>query len=88
LGQLSNQAFNVEQTNFATQSMKDTVQTVSAMKTASQALKKEMKNISIDEVEVCVRVCGLWFTGNRLLNRKNVSQLLFFPFFCRICKMI
>jgi len=49
--QMMNQSFNMEQANFAQQSMKDTVVTVSAMKSANVELKKQMKNISIDDVE-------------------------------------
>ena len=41
--QLAGQAFNVEQTNFAIDSVKDTLTTVQAMKTASKTLKKEVK---------------------------------------------
>eukprot|EP01114_Cavostelium_apophysatum_P023874 TRINITY_DN913_c0_g1_i1.p1 TRINITY_DN913_c0_g1~~TRINITY_DN913_c0_g1_i1.p1 ORF type:complete len:209 (+),score=65.95 TRINITY_DN913_c0_g1_i1:141-767(+) len=49
--QLSNQAFNMEQTNFATQSLKDTVTTVAAMKDANVTLKKQLKTIKIDDIE-------------------------------------
>jgi len=49
--QMMNQSFNMEQTNFATQSMKDTVVTVAAMKNANTALKSQMKSIKIEDVE-------------------------------------
>jgi len=49
--QLSNQAFNMEQTNFATQSLKDTVVTVAAMKDANTSLKKQLKSVNIDDIE-------------------------------------
>jgi len=48
---LYNQSFNVDQTRFALQNVKDTVTTVSAMKAASVDLKKGMKEIKIDDVE-------------------------------------
>jgi len=48
---MSNQQFNMEQTNFATQSLKDTVVTVAAMKSANKDLKKQLKTIKIDDVE-------------------------------------
>jgi len=51
LGQLMNQSFNMEQANFASQSMKDTVVTIGAMKTANVELKKQLKNVSIDEID-------------------------------------
>merc|ERR1712223_1680833 len=41
---LRNQAFNMEQTNYATQSLKDT-------KTTVKEMKKEFKNINIDQIE-------------------------------------
>jgi len=49
--QLMSQSFNMEQVNFASQTMKDTVTTVSAMKDANGALKKQFKSISLDEIE-------------------------------------
>merc|ERR1712029_417341 len=47
---LRNQAFNMEQTNYATQSLKDTKTTVNAMKMGVK-MKKEFKNINIDQIE-------------------------------------
>jgi len=49
--QLMSQSFNMEQANFATQSKRDTVTTVGAMKTANVELKKQFKNIKIDDIE-------------------------------------
>merc|ERR1712018_286231 len=48
---LRNQAFNMEQTNYATQSLKDTKTTVNAMKLGVKEMKKEFKNINIDQIE-------------------------------------
>lgn len=48
---LYNQAFNVDQTRFAVQNVKDTVTTVSAMKNASKELAVGMKQIKIDDIE-------------------------------------
>ncbi|KAK7576021.1 hypothetical protein V9T40_012307 [Parthenolecanium corni] len=48
---LRNQAFNMEQANFAVQSLKDTQSTVAAMKTGVKQMQKEFKNIKIDEIE-------------------------------------
>ena len=47
-----NQSFNMEQTNFATQSLKDTKDTVNAMKAGAKEMKKEFKKINIEQVEV------------------------------------
>ena len=50
---LRNQSFNMEQTNFATQSLKDTKTTVNAMKLGVKEMKKEFKHINIEQIEVC-----------------------------------
>lgn len=49
--QLAAQSFNVDQTNFAISTVKDSQTTISAMKAASKELKKEHKKIDIDEIE-------------------------------------
>jgi len=48
---LRNQAFNMEQTNYATQSLKDTKTTVNAMKQGVKEMKKEFKNVNIEKIE-------------------------------------
>jgi len=48
---LYNQSFNVDQTRFAIQNVKDTVTTVNAMKAASTQLKTEMKQLNLDQIE-------------------------------------
>lgn len=48
---LRNQSFNMEQANYATQTLKDTKTTVNAMKLGAKEMKKEFKNINIDEIE-------------------------------------
>jgi len=53
-GQLDNlrsQSFNMEQTNYTTQMLKDTKTTVDAMKVGVKEMKKEFKHINIDQVE-------------------------------------
>lgn len=42
----------MEQTNYTTQMLKDTQSTVVAMKDGMKQMKKEFKNINIDEIEV------------------------------------
>ena len=42
----------MEQTHYATQTLKDTKATVNAMKMGSKEMKKEFKNINIDQIEV------------------------------------
>jgi charged multivesicular body protein 5 len=49
--QMMNQSFNMEQTNFATQTMRDTVVQVDVMRTASKEMKKTIKVMNIDKVE-------------------------------------
>lgn len=50
---LRQQSFNMEQANFATQSLKDTQATVVAMKAGVKSMQKEFKKINIDQIEVC-----------------------------------
>lgn len=52
LDNLRQQSFNMEQTNYATQTLKDTQVTISAMKTGMKEMKKEFKKINIEEIEV------------------------------------
>lgn len=54
LESLRNQSFNMEQANYAHQSLKDTQATVAAMKDGVKQMKKEFKNIDIDKIEVSV----------------------------------
>jgi charged multivesicular body protein 5 len=49
--QLSNQAFNIDQTSFAIETVKNTQITVSAMKSAAKTLKSEQKKINLSELE-------------------------------------
>ena len=48
---LANQSFNMEQTNFATQMLKDTKTTVDAMKLGVQEMKKEYKKVNLTQIE-------------------------------------
>mmetsp|Transcript_22628 Transcript_22628/g.31918 ORF Transcript_22628/g.31918 Transcript_22628/m.31918 type:complete len:223 (-) Transcript_22628:126-794(-) len=46
-----NQSFNIDQTKFATESVKETAQLASAMKDAAKELKVAYKDIDIDDME-------------------------------------
>lgn len=48
---LRNQSFNMEQVNYSTQMLKDTKTTVNAMKLGVKEMKKEFKNVNIDQIE-------------------------------------
>jgi len=48
---LTQQSFNMEQANFATQMLKDTKTTVDAMKLGVKEMKREYKTINIDKIE-------------------------------------
>ncbi|XP_015127407.1 charged multivesicular body protein 5 [Diachasma alloeum] len=48
---LRQQAFNMEQTNYATQTLKDTQITMAAMKDGVKQMQKEFKNINIDHID-------------------------------------
>lgn len=52
LDNLRQQSFNMEQANYATQTLKDTHATVIAMKAGMKEMKKEFKKVNIDEIEV------------------------------------
>ncbi len=54
-GMMMQQSFNMEQTNFATESVKDTVTTVSAMKAATKEMKSTLRQLDIDKIEVTVK---------------------------------
>eukprot|EP01132_Coremiostelium_polycephalum_P000695 gene695-856_t len=49
--QLSTQSFNMEQTKFATESMRDTITTVSAMKQGAKDMKTQFKQIKVEDVD-------------------------------------
>lgn len=49
--QLSAQAFNIDQTSFAIDTVKNTQTTVAAMKVAAKQLKTENKKIDLNELE-------------------------------------
>ncbi|XP_022919398.1 charged multivesicular body protein 5 [Onthophagus taurus] len=51
LENLRGQSFNMEQANFAHQTLKDTHATVIAMKDGMKAMKKEFKKINIDDID-------------------------------------
>lgn len=56
---LRQQSFNMEQANFACQTLKDTHATVAAMKTGMKEMQKEFKKINIDDIEVFLQQCIL-----------------------------
>jgi len=49
--QLYNQSFNMEQTNFATQTLQDTMITVDAMRSANKEMKVQFKHVDVDSIE-------------------------------------
>ena len=57
---MRNQSFNMEQTLMATQTLKDTKTTVNAMKLGVKEMKKEFKNVNIDQIEVRKWHAILW----------------------------
>lgn len=54
LDNLRAQSFNMEQANFAHQTLKDTHATVAAMKDGMKQMKKEFKKINIEEIDVSI----------------------------------
>ncbi|KAN0008938.1 hypothetical protein ACTFIV_009228 [Dictyostelium citrinum] len=49
--QMASTSFNMEQTKFATESMRDTITTVSAMKQGAKDMKAQLKHIKIEDVD-------------------------------------
>jgi charged multivesicular body protein 5 len=49
--QIANQQFNVESAAFGMESIKDTINTVAAMKGANVEFKKQMKHLNVNDVE-------------------------------------
>ena len=62
--------FNMEQANFTTQSLQDTVVMVSAMKQANVQMKQQFKQIDIDSVEVC---WSIWIGVGEDINRNGIG---------------
>lgn len=62
LDNLRSQSFNMEQANYAHQTLKDTHATVAAMKDGVKQMKKEFKKINIEEIDVhnyfCYKLSG------------------------------
>ncbi|VDM84813.1 unnamed protein product [Strongylus vulgaris] len=50
-GQLDQQAFNMDQSNFALQGMKDNQVTLAAMQAGLKTMQKEYKKVNIDKIE-------------------------------------
>ncbi|XP_077480036.1 charged multivesicular body protein 5 [Stigmatopora argus] len=50
-GNLMQQSFNMEQTNYSIQTLKDTKTTVDAMKVGLKEMKKAYKHVNIDKIE-------------------------------------
>lgn len=49
--QLMQQSFNMEQTNFVTENLRNTVTTVEAMKVGAKEMKQQYKKINIDKID-------------------------------------
>jgi charged multivesicular body protein 5 len=61
---IRNQSFNMEQTNFGIQQLKDTKTTVDAMKLGVKEMKKEYKKVDIGKIEVSD--CMVPFSSQRI----------------------
>lgn len=46
------QSFNMEQTQFVTENLKNTITTVEAMKMGAKEMKQQYKKINIDKIDV------------------------------------
>ena len=50
--QLMQQSFNMEQTTFVTENLKNTLLTVDVMKQSNKEMKKQFKKIDLNKIEV------------------------------------
>lgn len=69
LDNLRGQSFNMEQANYAHQTLKDTHATVVAMKDGMKQMKKEFKKINIEEIDVCdsiLIICKIYIKSFRM----------------------
>ena len=53
--QLMQQSFNMEQTTFVTENLKNTLLTVDVMKQSNKEMKKQFKKIDLNKIEVSSR---------------------------------
>jgi charged multivesicular body protein 5 len=53
LAQLVQQTFNMESAALATENLRNTMATVTAMQQANKELKKQYGKVDIDKIEVC-----------------------------------
>lgn len=53
---MTQQSFNMEQTAFVTENLKNTVTTVEAMKVGAKVMKQQYKKINIDKIEVSLKI--------------------------------
>eukprot|EP00158_Paraphelidium_tribonemae_P002082 Partr_v1_DN25106_c0_g1_i6_m76979 putative Charged multivesicular body protein len=56
--QMMQQSFNMEQTQFTTENLKNTITTVEAMKMGAKEMKQQYKKINIDKIDVCCTIIG------------------------------
>jgi len=81
--QLANQQFNIDQTAFALNTIKDTQQTVAAMSAAAKTLKKEQKKININDIEnMQDEMEGIEFA----LSLSSLGFMLFFVVLIRFAR--
>ncbi len=67
---MSQQVFNMDQTNFAAESLKSTIVTVDAMKQATKDLKQTQKKLNIDKIEVTfVFISDVAWWNGRFIRR-------------------
>lgn len=77
---LMQQSFNIEQASFATQTMQDTALTLQAMKGANLAMKNQMKEFNLDDLEVLFNFSEI---DSFLLF--HLTLLRIFKMNCRTC---
>lgn len=66
----------MEQANYATQTLKDTQDTIKAMQMGVKEMKKEFKKVNIDQIEVIILLSlyHYYFYLNRTFPRAGYSR--------------
>jgi charged multivesicular body protein 5 len=61
--QMMQQSFNMEQTQFVTENLKNTITTVEAMKVGAKEMKQQYKKLNIDKIDVCLRIISAFISN-------------------------
>jgi hypothetical protein len=61
--QMMQQSFNMEQTQFVTENLKNTITTVEAIKVGAKEMKQQYKKLNVDKIDVCLRITSAFISN-------------------------